>query len=222
MKQKSQNSISVFLGREIATIRALPREKRWEYLWEYYKVPLFIFLCTLVVSWMVLSFAVSAVRGTFFPKDPISMAVTVPGFQDCDAWLADCLDAVGYDAGQESMQILTCAPYSAEQDDFVISSTLWFTAGQPDIFLCDEATLEYLMGLDMLASFPEVWPEDLLQLARDTGWTEAQPCAIDVSGIAFCQEHSLKGPVYLCMNVSGAGFSRALDIVTYLLSESAA
>lgn len=223
MKKKNQNSIFFSLHGEIAKIRSLPAGKRWEYLWEYYKVPLFISLCVLAVGWMVLSFAVSAVQGTLFPKEPLSIAVAVPGFQDCDVWLEDCLDAIAYDDSKESMQILTCVPYSPEQDDFVISSTLWFTAGQPDIFLCDEATLEYLTGLDMLASLCDTWPEELLQLARDNGWTEAQPYAVDISHTRFCLEHSLNtAPVYLCMNVSGAGFSRALDIVAYLLSEPAA
>lgn len=223
MKQKNLETLNFSLKDEINKLRSLPKGKRWEYFWEYYKVPLFLTLCAIAFLWLLGSFAVNMFMGTFFPKAPISMAVTVYGFQDCDDWLEDCLDAVGYDKKEENMQVLTCAPYSENQDDFLISSTLWFTAGQPDIFICDENTLNYLLGLDMLASIPETWPAELQKIAAGTGWGVKNSCALDISGTAFCRRHGLTDQtVYLCMNVSGQGFTRALDIVKYILTEPAA
>ena len=220
MKQKNIETLDFSLKEEIAKIRSLPKGKRWEYFWEYYKFPLFITFCAAVFLWMLGSFAFHAVWGTLFPKEPISMAVTVAGFEDCNAWLDGCLAEIGYDEKKEKMQVLTCSPYSASQDDFLISSTLWFTAGQPDIFLCDEGTLSYLMEIDMLASLPDAWPEELQQLAFATGWTGENPYAIDITDTAFCEVHGLTDQtVYLCMNVSGKGFGRALDIVEYILTE---
>lgn len=218
MQQKNPGSIRFSFKEEAHKLRSLSSKKRWEYIWEYYKRPLFLFLCTVGLIWMVGSFAVNAFLGTFFPKEPLSMAVAVAGFQNCNQWLDECMEAIAYDSQTESLQLLTSTPYRNDQQDFVISSTLWFTAGQPDIFVCDYETLTYLMETDMLAAFPDVWPEELLSLARRNGWTEDTPYWLDISSTVFCQQHGLTAePVYLCMNTSGLGFQRALDIVAYIL-----
>ena len=218
MKQKNLESFDFSLKQEIAKIRSLPEGKRWEYVWEYYKVPLLMVCIGILFVWMLGSFAVSAFMGTFFPKDPISMAVAVPGFTNCDAWLEECLTAIGYEEKEENMQILTTMPHTPEQDDFVISSTLWFTAGQPDIFIVDQAGYDYLLTLDVLAEIETAWPEALQALAEDF---TVDAHALDVSSTAFARQHGLDGqPLYLCMYVSGHGFTRALDIVAYILTEA--
>ena len=218
MKQKNIESFDFSLKKEIAKIQNMPGDKRWEYIWDYYKVPLLGICIGILFVWMLGSFAVSAFLGTFFPKEPISMAVAVPGFTNCDPWLSRCLDAIGYDESKENMQVLTTMPHSGERDDFVISSTLWLTAGQPDIFIVDESGYRYLLTLDILAEPDTAWPEALQSLAAER---KIDDYALDISSTAFAREHGLDGSaVYLCMYASGHGFVRALAIVQYILTES--
>lgn len=216
MKQKNLETLDFSLKDEIQKICSLPKGKRWDYFWTYYKVPLLIAAVVIVVIWMLGSFAVSAFLGTFFPKEPISMAVAVSGYTGCGDWLEECLSSIGYDADSENMQVLTSLPYTEEKDDFVISSTLWLTAGQPDIFLVNQASYDYLLTLDILAEIDTAWPQELRSLAADR---QVDAWALDISDTAFARRHSLEGPVYLCMYVSAQGFDRALDIVEYILTE---
>lgn len=218
MKQKNLETTDSSLKDEIRKLRSLPKGKRWEYFWMYDKIPLLILIAGILFLWMLGSFAVSAFLGTFFPKEPISMAVAASGFTDCDEWMEACLDAIGYDEKREKMQVLTSVPYNPEREDFVISSTLWLTAGQPDVFIVDQASYNYLLTLDILAD-TAAWPEELQALA---GNRRVDAYALEITDTLFVRRHGLEGTIYLCMNVSGQGYDRALDIVKYLLSEPAA
>lgn len=217
MSQKNLETTGFSIRAEIEKIRSLPKEKRWEYVGMYYKLPLLLLAASLVVFWMLASFAVSAVRGTFFPKEPISIAVAVPDFTNCDGWMAECENAIGYDEKKENLQVLVCAPYTPERDDFVISSTLWFTAGQPDVFLVDQASYDYLLPLDVLTAISD-WPEPLRDLATER---QVDAFGLDISDTTFVRQHCPGQTVYLCMTSVGQGTTRAVDIVQYLLSESA-
>ena len=215
MPQKNLETTDFSVRDEFEKIRSLPKGKRWEYFWMYYKIPLLLLAAFLIFFWMLGSFAVSAIRGTFFPKAPISVAVAVPGFSDCGDWLTTCQKAIGYDETREDLQLLTSAPYSPERDDFVISSTLWFTAGQPDIFIVDEGSYNYLLTLDVLTDISS-WPESLQRLA---GERRIDAFSLDISDTAFVLKYCPGETVYLCMFSGGKGSHRALDIVEYLLSE---
>lgn len=218
MKQKNLETTDFSLKDEIRKLRSLPKGKRWEYFWMYYKIPLLLLIVGILFLWMLGSFAVNAFLGTFFPKEPISMAVAASGFTNCDDWMEACLDSIGYDEKTEKMQVLSSVPYNPEREDFVISSTLWLTAGQPDIFIVDQASYNYLLTLDILVD-TAAWPEELQALAGDR---RVDSYALEITDTPFVRRHNLKGTIYLCMNVGGQGYDRALDIVEYLLSEPAA
>ena len=215
MPQKNLETTDFSLKKELERLRSLPKGKRLEYIRMYYKLPLLLFAAGLIVFWMVGSFAVSAVRGTLFPKEPVSIAIALPGFADCTDWLAQCQEGIGYDDKKENLQVLSSVPYSAGQDDFVISSTLWFTAGQPDIFIVDEGSYRYLLTLDILTDISG-WPEPVRQLADGR---RIDAFALDISDTAFVSGHCPGQRVYLCMYSGGKGTQRAFDIVEYLLSE---
>lgn len=97
----------------------------------------------------------------------------------------------------------------------MIKSTLWLTAGQPDIFIVDEDGYEYLLSLDILADLSRDWPAELQALSAGYPVTEY---AVEISGTAFAREHGISDePVYLCMFANGHGYQRGLDIAAYIL-----
>jgi len=218
MKQKNLETSDFSLKEEIRKIRGLPKEKRWEYIWDYYKAAFFIAAAGIFLFVTLGSFLVNMIVGTLFPKEPISIAFAVPGFSDCEPWMAQCLESIGYDDKTEKFQAMSTAPYSDIRDDFRISTTVWFTAGQPDIFVVNEAGYQYLLDLEVLADITQRWPEPLQQLAADH---MAGNYALEISDTPFAEAYGLsEEPTYLCMFVSGMGFERALDIVAYILQES--
>ena len=209
MKQKNLETSSFSLREEIAKIKSLPEDQRLDYLWTYYKATAFIALACLIVAWMVISFAVSAFVGTFFPEDPISIAVVAQSWDDeaLNAWTQNCKEAIGYDEKKEELSVLTSTGPSAYSDSFNISCTLWLAAGQPDIFICNQAALDYLLEQEVLLDLSAV--EGL-----NVEGTEVY--ALEVSGEAWGIPDE---PLYLCMYRNGSGHDRALDIVQYILSE---
>lgn len=209
MKQKNLETSSFSLREEIEKIKSLPEDQRLDYLWTYYKATAFIALACLIVAWMVISFAVSAFVGTFFPKAPISIAFAAHSWEDAaiETWVADCKEAIGYDEKEEDLQILTSTGISDYNDSFVINCTCWLAAGQPDIFLCNQPTLDYLLGQQVLIDLSGVE-------ALDVDGTEVY--ALEVSGETWGIPDE---PLYLCMYINGSGHDRALDIVQYILSE---
>lgn len=217
MKQKNIETPDFSLKEEISKIRSLPKEKRWEYIWDYYKATLFFVLFSVFFIWMLGSFLVNMIAGTLFPKEPISIAFAAPGFSNCESWMEQCLEAIGYDEDTEKLQAMSTSPHSDIRDDFVINTTVWFTAGQPDIFVIDEASYQHLLELGVLADITQRWPEDLQQLAA--GYMVSN-YALEISDTSFAQAYGLsEEPTYLCMFVRGLGFDRALDIVEYILLE---
>ena len=202
MNPKNLETNSFSLRQEIEKVKALPKEQRLDYLWTYYKLTLFIALGAIVFVWMVVSFAVSAFMGTFFPEEPISVAVVAQTWEDAglQGWVEQCKEAIGYDEKKEELTVLTSTGPSQYNNNFVINCTCWLAAGQPDIFLCNRATLDYLLEQQVL-----------LELEADTYW-------LDVTDSAFAQAAGVtEEPLYLCMYLNGSGRERALDIVAYIL-----
>lgn len=214
---KQSGMITAVIKAELAKIRSIPPEKRWEYIWEYYRLAFFGILFGIFFFWMIGTFLVNGIRNTFFPRDSFSMAFAAAGFTDNAQWQEDCLSAIGYDEKQEDFRLLVTAPVRETSDDFRITASVWLANGQPDIFITDEATCRHLLELEALAVFSEAWPENLQQLAADR---MADPWRLDISGTALAEAFGLtREPVYLCMYVHGNGFDRALDIVEYILTE---
>lgn len=200
----------------LAKIRSLPRGKRWEYIWEYYRLTFFLTAFSLFFLWAIGSFLINGVRGMFFPKESVSIAFAVPGFSDNRQWQDDCLTAIGFDPEREDFRLLVTAPHSDTSDDFRIAASVWLANGQPDVFVVDEATAQLLLEMEVLANFSETWPQELQQLAADK---MVDSWRLDLSGTGFASSCGLtKEPVYLCMYADGCGFSRALEIVEYILA----
>lgn len=213
MKQKNLETSSFSLRDEIEKVRSLPKEQRLDYLWTYYKTTLFIGIALLVVAWMVISFAVSAFIGTFFPKEPISIAVVAQHWDDAglQSWVEGCKEAIGYEEKKEDLQILTSTGPSEYSDNFNISCTLWLSAGQPDIFICNQSALNYLLEQDVLMDLTTFFSLEFS--GEGTYW-------IDVTDSAFAEAAGIpEEPLYLCMYINGSGLTRAVDIVNFLLSE---
>lgn len=210
MTPKNMETSSFSLREEMEKVRALPKEQWLDYLWTYYKSTLLIGLACLLLAWMVISFAVNAFLGTFFPEDPISLAVVTQTWDDAglNAWVEGCKEAIGYDEKQEELTLLTNTGPSQYNDSFNISCTLWLTAGQPDIFLCNQAALEHLQKQQVLLDL-----STLLELEGETYW-------LDVTDSPFAEAAGIaQEPLYLCMYRNGSGLERALDIVRFLVTE---
>ena len=205
------------LKTELEKIRSLPKGKRWEYIWEYYRLAFFLFAFSLFFVFAVGSFLVNGLRNTLFPKDPFSIAFAAPGFSGNQAWIDDCLETLDYDQKTEEFRMLTSAPLSDAADDFRINSSVWMANGQPDIFIVNENSYQHLLGMDALAELNQVLPEELQLLTADR---MADAFALDVSGTPMAEAFGLtEGTVYLCMYTHGSGFDRALDLVEYILTE---
>ena len=129
MGHNYNDSINFSFKKDLETIKSLPKEKRWKYIWDYYKIIILVLPVALIVLLILGSFCVNMVKGTFFPKDPVSIGIAVSGYSAYPDWLQNCEEAIGYDPKREYLQILESPPYSTERDDFVIKSTLWLTAG---------------------------------------------------------------------------------------------
>jgi len=215
---KQTGMIPAAIKEELNKIRSLPPKKRWEYIWEYYRMAFFGALFALFFCWMVGTFLVNSIRNTFFPKEAFSIAFASADFSNNEGWMEACLDAIGYDEKQEDFHLLTSTPYNDTTDDFRIAASVWLVNGQPDIFITDEASVQYLLELEALAAFPETWPRELQQLAENR---MVDPWRLDISGTPFAEAFGLtEQPVYLSMYLHGSGFDRALDMVEYILAES--
>lgn len=205
------------LKTERKKIRSLPKGKRWEYIWEYYRLAFFLFAFSLFFLFTIGSFLVNGLRNTLFPKDPFTMAFAAPGFSGNQAWVEDCLEKLNYDEKTEEFRLLTSAPLSDAADDFRINSSVWMANGQPDIFIVNESSYRHLLGTDALAELDQVLPEELQLLAANR---TVDAFALDVSGTPMAEAFGLtEGSVYLCMYTYGNGLDRALDLVEYILSE---
>lgn len=199
-------------------IRSLPKGKRWEYIWEYYRLTFFLCAFFLFFLLAIGSFLVNGLMNILFPKDPVSIAFAVPGFSANQVWIENCLDAIGYDEKKEEFQILTSAPLSDTSDDFRINASVWMANGQPDIFIVNESSYSHLLDMDALAELQQVLPEHLQPLAAAR---QADTFALDLSDTPMAEAYGLtEEPVYLCMYLDGIGFQRALNIVEYILTES--
>lgn len=168
MGHNYNDSINFSFKKDLETIKSLPKEKRWKYIWDYYKIIILVLPVALIVLLILGSFCVNMVKGTFFPKDPVSIGIAVSGYSASPDWLQSCEEAIGCDPKREYLQILESPPYSTERDDFVIKSTLWLTAGQPDIFIVDEDGYEYLLSLDILADLSRDWQRNCRRFLPDT------------------------------------------------------
>lgn len=206
------------LKAELKKIRSLPKDKRWEYIWEYYRMTFFLFAFFLFFLLAIGSFLVNGLTNILFPKDSCSIAFAAPGFSTNQFWMENCLDAIGYDEKKEAFQILTSVPLSDTSDDFRINASVWMANGQPDIFIVSESSYRHLLDMDALAELPQVLPEHLQPLAAAR---LVDDFALDISDTTMAEAHGLTGePVYLCMYLDGIGFQRALSIVEYILTES--
>ena len=202
---------------ELEKIRSLPKGKRWEYVWEYYRLAFFLFAFSLFFLIAIGSFLANGLMNLLFPKDPISIAFAAPGFSGSQAWIEDCLEALNYDEKTEEFRMLTSAPLSDAADDFRINSSVWMANGQPDIFIVNESSYRHLAETDALAELRQALPPDLQLLAADR---MADAFTLDVSGTPMAEAFGLtEETVYLCMYTHGTGFDRALDLVEYILTE---
>jgi len=211
------NDSDFSLKAEFEKIRSLPKGKRWEYIWEYYRLAFFLFGFSLFFLFAVGSFLVNGLMNVLFPKESFSIAFAAPAFSCSQVWVEDCLDALDYDEKSEEFRILTSAPLSDAADDFRINTSVWMANGQPDIFIVNESSYQHLQGTDALAELETVFSEELQLLAKDR---MVDTFSLDVSGTPMAEAHGLtEGPVYLCMYIHGNGFDRALDLVKYILTE---
>lgn len=214
MRQNTDFSLQT----ELKKIRSLPKGKRWEYIWEYYRVTFFLWAFFLFFLFAIGSFLVNGLSNILFPKEPFSIAFAVPGFSSNQVWIENCLETIGYDEKKEEFQILTSAPLSDTADDFRINASVWMANGQPDIFIVNESSYRYLLSMDSLAELRQILPEHLKSPAADR---QADAFALDISDTPMAEAFGLTvEPVYLCMYVDGIGFQRALNIVEYILTES--
>lgn len=206
------------LKAEFEKIRSLPKGKRWEYIWEYYRMTFFLCAFFLFFLLAIGSFLMNGLMNVLFPKDPVSIAFAVPGFSTNQVWMENCLDAIGYDEKKEALQILTSAPLSDTSDDFRINASVWMANGQPDIFIVNESSYQHLRDLDALAELQQVLPENLHPLAATR---LVDDFALNISDTPMAKAYHLtEEPVYLCMYLDGSGFLRSLNIVEYILTES--
>ena len=80
MGHNYNDSINFSFKKDLETIKSLPKEKRWKYIWDYYKIIILVLPVALIVLLILGSFCVNMVKGTFFPKDPVSIGIAVSGY----------------------------------------------------------------------------------------------------------------------------------------------
>ena len=203
------------IGAELDKIRSLPPGKRWEYVWEYYKFPVLGIAFALFMTVCLGSFLVNLVTGTLFAKPAVTVAFADASFENNEEWTARWLAGVDFQEDNETFHLLTTAPHSEERDDFRVMVSVWLANGQPDIFLVDEDSFQYLLELEALKDLEGSWPENLQALAADR---MRDPFRVDLTGTAFAQAYRLSDPVYLCMPSNSAGYQRSLDLIEYILT----
>ncbi len=203
------------LKAELEKIQSLPRGKRWEYVWEYYRTAFLLVVFFLFFAGAILSFLVTGLTNILFRQDTFSIAFAAPGYSGSQAWTADCLEAIGYDEKKEDFLVLTSAPLSETSDEFRITATVWLANRQPDIFIVNESSYRHLLELEALADLGQLLPEELLE-----NYPLTDSFALDISGTPLAEETGLtEEAVYLCLYADGGGLERALDVVEYILTE---
>lgn len=217
MPKDTKKNTDSGVSSELAKLRSLSWTKRWEYIWDYYKLPFFLILFFLFFLGSLGTFLVKGALALADPKESFSMGFAAPGFTGNDQWTQECLSAIGYQEENETFQLLVTKPLSDSSDDFRINAAVWLGNGQPDIFVVNEAGFRHLQSLEALANLTETWPEALQTMA--SGKLE-DPYRLEISDTAFARAFAITDePVYLCMYQDGFGFQRALDIVEYILAE---
>lgn len=208
------NTSDFSLKAELKKVRSLPKGKRWEYIWEYYRLAFFLAAFSLFFFLSIGFFLANGLINLLFPRDSFSIAFAAPGFSANQEWVEDCLEAIAYDEKREAFQILTAAPLSDASDDLHIQAGVWMANGQPDIFVVNEAGYRYLAELEALA----VLPDPLRSLA---GADPGDPFGLDITDTPMANAFALtEERVLLCMYTDGTGFHRALDVVEYILTEA--
>lgn len=216
MSASESHSILTSVKEEFHKIRSLSPQKRWEYLWEYYKFPVLGILFGLFLTVCLGVFLVNLVTGTLFAKPAVTVAFADTSFENNEAWTAQWLSGVDFQEGKEDFHLLTTSPHSDSRDDFRIIVSVWLANGQPDIFLVDDFSYQYLMELEALRDLDSDWPEALIALSADR---MVDPYRLDLSETAFANAYGLtENPVYLCMPVTSSGFQRSLDFIEYILT----
>ena len=200
---------------EFDKIRSLPPGKRWEYLWEYYKFPVLGIAFALFMTICLGSFLFNLVSGTLFAKPAVTVAFADASFENNEEWTARWLAGVDFQEDKEDFHLLTTSPHNETRDDFRIMVSVWLASGQPDIFLVDEDSFQYLLELEALKNLENSWPEGLQTLAAER---LTDPFRVDLSGTAFAEAYHLGDPVYLCMPENSVGYQRSLDLIEYILT----
>ena len=134
MQETNDTTLFTSVKTEFQKIRSLPKGKRWEYIWEYYRLTFFLVVFSLFFLGALGSFLVNGLVHTLNPKQPVCIAFAVSDFSNCEAWMETCQTAIGYDAAKEDLQVLVAQPHNDTSDTFRINTSVWLVNGQPDIF----------------------------------------------------------------------------------------
>ena len=82
MNQTTNTGLFAAFKAELKKIRNLPPEKRWEYIWEYYRLTVFLAAFAVFFCCMIGTFLVNSIQNTLFPKESFSIAFARTDFAD--------------------------------------------------------------------------------------------------------------------------------------------
>ena len=174
-------------------IRDLPKEKRMEYIWDYYWVHIVVTIAVIAVGGYLL-YSSLAYRE---PLLNVVMINTYKTAQEQEQVLRDFLDHSGYETFSNAASVNTNIRFGiGENDDAISTNQLMCSvnAGEGDLYFWTGEEFSPYIGRGALADLREYLPSEFLDRLKDRlfytdGQEGAYPCGIDLTGNPWAQEH---------------------------------
>lgn len=194
------DSLPVRIKKEKEKIKAFPTKKeKFEYIWEYYKLPFFVTLC---IIFIIASLISSCVKNNY----KIALSITYVNLSSVDVAeethkLEDTVNTLlGVDGKAEKCVVNPYFIINPEvySDDAMVSQTkitAMVSIREMDCYLCDEVFMNAYSNSDFFLRLDEALPDDLLKKVKDRLLYFKDPdgndiaTGIDLSGLPFMTDY---------------------------------
>ena len=172
-------------------MKTIPKEERLSFLWDYYKVAIVTAAAALLLCVVVIGTVGKTLSGAMRTEQNISLAIAADSVGECSDWVQTLSERV---LGGTPVDLLRTSGYYEGNAEFEIELVCWLSARQPDLLICDEATLRYCENQGILVDLAPA-----LSLDAETYWS-------DISHTAFAKTWAEEDArLYLCRIINSAG-----------------
>lgn len=205
-----------WLRAELGKLAPMTGKQRWEYIWEYYKLPL-------IAAAVMIMFSVSMIQNSLYrQKEPLISGIyinTATSEKGYSFVKEDYWEHCGADRETRVELIEARAVhYNVEQPtsidaNAVMSVDAMIAAGDLDYIICDLTAAEFYGRQEYCIDLAQKLPAEKWNLLQtDTGFT-----AIDLTGSRLEREFGLSAqPSYILFPLTTPNWSRCERFLNYL------